>query len=155
VKVPAVNFYRAEQYGDDFEAFGLWQATKSKRRSCREGPETVAAVFLEPVQNAGGCFTPPPNYWQSVREICDRYGVILVSDDVICAFGRLGTWFGGQKYDYVPTSFTCAKGITAGLRPARRDDRLGPAWRGPSSTATPRSFTDSLGPVTRSRAPWR
>jgi len=48
-----------------------------------------------------------------VREICDRYGVILVSDDVICAFGRLGTWFGGQKYDYVPDIITCAKGITA------------------------------------------
>jgi len=117
VKVPAVNFYRAEQYGDDFEAFGLWQAHQIEEAILREGPETVAAVFLEPVQNAGGCFTPPPNYWQSVREICDRYGVILVSDDVICAFGRLGTWFGGQKYDYVPDIITCAKGITAGYAP--------------------------------------
>jgi adenosylmethionine-8-amino-7-oxononanoate aminotransferase len=69
------------------------------------------------VQNAGGCFTPPPNYWKAVREICDRYGVILVSDDVICAFGRLGTWFGGQKFDYVPDIITCAKGITAGYAP--------------------------------------
>ncbi len=117
VKVPAVNFFRAEQYGDDFEAFGLWQAHQIEEAILREGPETVAAVFLEPVQNAGGCFTPPPNYWQSVREICDRYGVILVSDDVICAFGRLGTWFGGQKFDYVPDIITCAKGITAGYAP--------------------------------------
>jgi adenosylmethionine-8-amino-7-oxononanoate aminotransferase len=117
VKVPAVNFYRAEQYADDFEAFGLWQAHQIEEAILREGPETVAAVFLEPVQNAGGCFTPPPNYWQAVREICDRYGVILVSDDVICAFGRLGTWFGGQKYDYVPDIITCAKGITAGYAP--------------------------------------
>jgi adenosylmethionine-8-amino-7-oxononanoate aminotransferase len=117
VKVPAVNFYRAEQYGDDFEAFGLWQAHQIEEAILREGPETVAAVFLEPVQNAGGCFTPPPNYWKSVREICDRYGVILVSDDVICAFGRLGTWFGGQKYDYVPDIITCAKGITSGYAP--------------------------------------
>ncbi len=117
VKVPAVNFYRAEQYGDDFEAFGLWQAHQIEEAILREGPETVAAVFLEPVQNAGGCFTPPPNYWRSVREICDRYGVILVSDDVICAFGRLGTWFGGQKFDYVPDIITCAKGITAGYAP--------------------------------------
>ncbi len=117
VKVPAVNFYRAEQYGDDFEAFGLWQAHQIEEAILREGPETVAAVFLEPVQNAGGCFTPPPNYWRAVREICDRYGVILVSDDVICAFGRLGHWFGGQKYDYVPDIITCAKGITAGYAP--------------------------------------
>jgi len=77
----------------------------------------VAAVFLEPVQNAGGCFTPPPGYWQEVRKVCDRYGVLLVSDEVICAFGRLGTWFGGQKYDYVPDVITCAKGMTAGYAP--------------------------------------
>ena len=55
-----------------------------------EGPETVAAVYLEPVQNAGGCFVPPEGYFQRVREICDQYGVLLVSDEVICAFGRLG-----------------------------------------------------------------
>ena len=117
VKVPAVNFYRAEKHAGDFEAFGLWSAQQIEEALLREGPETVAAVFLEPVQNAGGCFTPPPGYWQSVREICDRYGVILVSDEVICAFGRLGTWFGGQKYDYVPDIITCAKGITAGYAP--------------------------------------
>jgi len=117
VKVPAVNFYRAEKHADDFEAFGLWSAQQIEEALLREGPETVAAVFLEPVQNAGGCFTPPPGYWQQVRAICDRYGVILVSDEVICAFGRLGTWFGGQKYDYVPDIITCAKGITAGYAP--------------------------------------
>jgi adenosylmethionine-8-amino-7-oxononanoate aminotransferase len=117
VKVPAVNFYRAENFTDDFEAFGLWSARQIEEAILREGPETVAAVFLEPVQNAGGCFTPPPGYWQEVRAICDRYGVLLVSDDVICAFGRLGTWFGGQKYDYVPDIITCAKGITAGYAP--------------------------------------
>ncbi len=81
------------------------------------GPETVAAVFLEPVQNSGGCFTPPEGYWQRVREICDRYGVLLVSDEVICAFGRIGTWFGGQKYDYVPDMITFAKGVTSGYAP--------------------------------------
>ena len=117
VKVPAVNFFRAEAHGEDFEAYGLWSAQQIEEALLREGPETVAAVFLEPVQNAGGCFTPPPGYWQSVREICDRYGVVLVSDEVICAFGRLGTWFGGQKYDYVPDIITCAKGITAGYAP--------------------------------------
>jgi hypothetical protein len=117
VKVPATNFYRTEDFADDLIAFGLWQAHQIEEAILREGPETVAAVFLEPVQNAGGCFTPPPGYWQEVREVCDRYGVILVSDEVICAFGRLGTWFGGQKYDYVPDIITAAKGITAGYAP--------------------------------------
>ena len=68
-----------------------------------EGPETVAAVYLEPVQNAGGCFVPPPGYFQRVREICDRYGVLLVSDEVICAFGRLGTMFGASATTTCPT----------------------------------------------------
>jgi hypothetical protein len=117
IKVPAVNFYRAEQHADDLEAFGLWSAHQIEEAILREGPETIAAVFLEPVQNAGGCFTPPSGYWQSVREICDRYGVILVSDEVICAFGRMGTWFGGEKYDYVPDIICCAKGLSSGYAP--------------------------------------
>ncbi len=82
-----------------------------------EGPETVAAVFLEPVQNAGGCFTPPQGYFARVREICDKYGVLLVSDEVICAFGRLGHMFGAQRYDYLPDIITCAKGLTSGYSP--------------------------------------
>ena len=82
-----------------------------------EGPETVAAVFLEPVQNAGGCFTPPDGYFARVREICDRYGVLLVSDEVICAFGRLGHTFGAERYDYLPDIITCAKGLTSGYSP--------------------------------------
>jgi len=81
------------------------------------GPETVAAVVLEPVQNSGGCFVPMEGYWQRVREICDKYGVLLVSDEVICAFGRLGTWFGGHKFDYVPDMITFAKGVTSGYAP--------------------------------------
>jgi len=80
----------------------------------REGAETVAAVFLEPVQNAGGCLVPPPTYFQRVREICDRHGVLLVSDETICAFGRLGHMFGCERYDYVPDIITCAKGLTSG-----------------------------------------
>ena len=82
-----------------------------------EGPETVAAVFLEPVQNTGGCFVPPPGYFARVREICDRYGVLLVSDEVICAFGRLGAWFGAQRYGYQPDMLTFAKGVTSGYAP--------------------------------------
>jgi adenosylmethionine-8-amino-7-oxononanoate aminotransferase len=117
IKIPNTNHYRNNTFGDDLAAFSLWSARQIEEAILREGPETVAAVFLEPVQNAGGCFTPPPGYWQEVRRICDRHGVLLVSDEVICAFGRLGTWFGGQKYDYVPDIVTCAKGITSGYAP--------------------------------------
>jgi adenosylmethionine-8-amino-7-oxononanoate aminotransferase len=83
----------------------------------REGPETVAAVFLEPVQNAGGCFSPPEGYFARVRQICDRHGILLVSDEVICAFGRLGHTFGCERYDYQPDIITCAKGLTSGYSP--------------------------------------
>ena len=82
-----------------------------------EGPETVSAVFLEPVQNAGGCLTPPDGYFQKVREICDRHGVLLVSDEVICAFGRLGTWTGAERYGYLPDIITFAKGVTSAYLP--------------------------------------
>jgi adenosylmethionine-8-amino-7-oxononanoate aminotransferase len=82
-----------------------------------EGPETVAAVIMEPVQNAGGCFTPPEGYWQRVREICDEYDVLLISDEVICSWGRLGEWFGAQRYDYVPDLITTAKGLTSAYAP--------------------------------------
>ena len=82
-----------------------------------EDPETVAAVFLEPVQNAGGCITPPDGYWARVREICDRHGVLLVSDEVICAFGRIGGWFGAGRLGYEPDMLTFAKGVTSGYAP--------------------------------------
>ena len=82
-----------------------------------EGPETVAAVFLEPVQNAGGCFVPGDGYFQRVREICDRHGVLLVSDEVICAFGRIGDWFGSTRLGYQPDMITFAKGVTSGYAP--------------------------------------
>ena len=82
-----------------------------------EGPDTVAAVILEPVQNAGGCFTPPEGYFQRVREICDEYDVLLISDEVICAWGRIGEWFGCQRYDYLPDMITTAKGLTSAYAP--------------------------------------
>jgi hypothetical protein len=69
------------------------------------------------VQNAGGCFPPPPGYFERVREICDQYDVLLVSDEVICAFGRLGHMFGAERYGYQPDIITCAKGITSGYSP--------------------------------------
>jgi adenosylmethionine-8-amino-7-oxononanoate aminotransferase len=116
-RVPNTDFYRATVHRDDLEAFGLWAADKIAERIEEEGPETVAAVFLEPVQNAGGCFVPPPGYFARVRQICDRYGVLLVSDEVICAFGRLGYWFGSERYGYQPDMITVAKGMTSGYSP--------------------------------------
>jgi adenosylmethionine-8-amino-7-oxononanoate aminotransferase len=117
VRVANTNFYRAPEHRDDWEAFGRWAADDIERRIEMEGPETVAAVFLEPVQNAGGCFPPPPGYFPRVREICDRHGVLLVSDEVICAFGRLGAWFGADLFGYQPDMITCAKGLTSGYSP--------------------------------------
>ncbi|MDR8018900.1 aspartate aminotransferase family protein [Nesterenkonia aerolata] len=99
------------------ETFGRWAADQIAHAIEAEGPETVAAVFLEPVQNAGGCFPPPPGYFQRVREICDEYDVLLVSDEVICAFGRLGRMFGAERYGYQPDIITTAKGITSGYAP--------------------------------------
>jgi len=116
-RVPNTNFYRAPEHGDDLEAFGRWAADQIAVAIENEGPETVAAVFLEPVQNAGGCFPPPPGYFRRVREICDTYEVLLVSDEVICAFGRLGHYFGAERYGYQPDMITCAKGITSGYAP--------------------------------------
>ncbi|RLU96634.1 aspartate aminotransferase family protein [Streptomyces griseocarneus] len=133
-KVPNTNIYRAPEHGDDPEAFGRWAADQIEQEILFEGPDTVAAVFLEPVQNAGGCFPPPPGYFQRVREICDRHNVLLVSDEVICAFGRLGTMFACDKFGYVPDIITCAKGMTSGYSPigaAVVSDRIAePFFRG-------------------------
>jgi adenosylmethionine-8-amino-7-oxononanoate aminotransferase len=115
--VPNTNFYRAPEHGDSLERFGRWAADEIERAILREGPQTVAAVYLEPVQNSGGCFPPPPGYFQRVREICDRHGVLLVSDEVICAFGRLGHYFGAERYGYQPDVITFAKGLTSGYSP--------------------------------------
>jgi adenosylmethionine-8-amino-7-oxononanoate aminotransferase len=120
-RVPNTNYYRADQHpgfgGGSLEEFGRWAADQVAVAIEDEGPDTVAAVFLEPVQNAGGCFPPPPSYWQRVREICDEYDVLLVSDEVICAFGRLGHMFGAERFDYQPDMITCAKGLTSGYSP--------------------------------------
>lgn len=118
-RVPNTNLYRADEMGftGTPEAFGLWAANRIEEMILFEGPETVAAVFLEPVQNSGGCFPPPPGYFQRVREICDQYDVLLVSDEVICAFGRIGEWFACDAFGYQPDMITCAKGMTSGYAP--------------------------------------
>jgi adenosylmethionine-8-amino-7-oxononanoate aminotransferase len=116
-KAANTNFYRAPEHGDDLVAFGRWAADEIERVIEMEGADTVAAVFVEPVQNSGGCFPPPPGYFQRVREICDKHDVLLVSDETICAFGRLGTTFACDKFGYVPDIITCAKGMTSGYSP--------------------------------------
>jgi adenosylmethionine-8-amino-7-oxononanoate aminotransferase len=117
-RVPNTNFYRApEQFGTDEKAFGRYCADRIAEAIEFEGPDTVAAVFLEPVQNAGGCFPPPPGYFERVREICDEYDVLLVSDEVICAYGRIGSMFACNDFGYVPDIITCAKGLTSGYSP--------------------------------------
>jgi adenosylmethionine-8-amino-7-oxononanoate aminotransferase len=116
--VPNTNFYRAPAPHDtDIKEFGQWAADRIAEAIEFEGPDTVAAVFLEPVQNAGGCFPPPPGYFERVREICDEYDVLLVSDEVICAFGRIGSMFACNDFDYVPDMIACAKGMTSGYSP--------------------------------------
>jgi adenosylmethionine-8-amino-7-oxononanoate aminotransferase len=116
--VPNTDFYRAPApYENDLKAFGQWAADRIAEAIEFEGPDSVAAVFLEPVQNAGGCIPPPPGYFDRVREICDEYNVLLVSDEVICAFGRIGSMFACNDFGYTPDIITCAKGMTSGYSP--------------------------------------
>lgn len=115
-KVANTNRYRCHFCGD-CNSCNLMCADDIEQMIMREGSDSVAAVFLEPVQNSGGCFVPPDGYFQRVREICDRHEVLLVSDEVICAFGRLGHMFGCDRYGYEPDMITCAKGLTSGYSP--------------------------------------
>jgi adenosylmethionine-8-amino-7-oxononanoate aminotransferase len=110
--VPNTNSYRWPPDRDP-----LWAADAIEERIEFEGPETVAAVILEPVQNAGGCFVPQEGYFQRVREICDKHGVLLISDEVICSWGRLGRWFGCERFGYRPDVMTTAKGLTSAYAP--------------------------------------
>jgi adenosylmethionine-8-amino-7-oxononanoate aminotransferase len=110
--VPNTNSYRWP-----VDRHPLWAASAIEERIVFEGPETVAAVILEPVQNAGGCFVPPDGYFERVREICDRYDVLMISDEVICAWGRLGHYFGCERFGYVPDVITVAKGLTSAYAP--------------------------------------
>ncbi len=99
--------------GETEEQFTAFLLDDLEETIKQEGPETVAMVIMEPVQNAGGSFTPPAGYWAGVRAICDRYGILLCADEVITGFGRLGSWFGSEKYDIGPDIVTCAKGLSS------------------------------------------
>ena len=95
------------------EAFTAFLLEDLESAIQQAGPETVAMVIMEPVQNAGGALTPPEGYWQGVRAICDRYGILLCADEVITGFGRVGAWFGSERYDIRPDLMTCAKGLSS------------------------------------------
>jgi adenosylmethionine-8-amino-7-oxononanoate aminotransferase len=110
--VPNTNIYRWPEDRDP-----MWAADAIEERIEFEGADTVAAVILEPVQNAGGCFVPPDGYFQRVREICDRHDVLMISDEVICAWGRLGHYFGCERFGYQPDIITSAKALTSAYAP--------------------------------------
>lgn len=110
--VPNTNMYH---WPEDREP--TWAAEQIEERILFEDPDTVSAVILEPVQNAGGCFVPPEGYFQQVREICDKYDILLISDEVICAWGRLGHYFGCERYGYQPDIITSAKALTSAYMP--------------------------------------
>jgi len=112
VHVANTNSYRWAEDRDP-----LWAANEIEKAIEFEGAETVAAVILEPVQNAGGCLIPPAGYFDRVREICDEYDVLLISDEVICSWGRLGSYFGSERIGYQPDIITTAKGITSAYAP--------------------------------------
>ena len=128
--VPATILFRS---GLTPEQLAVERAGAIEEAILREGPETVAMVILEPVQNAGGCIPPPADYFKRVREICDRYGVLYVSDEVICGFGRIGHMFGCQRFGVQPDMITCAKGLTSGYSPLGAciiSDRLAEPFHG-------------------------
>jgi adenosylmethionine-8-amino-7-oxononanoate aminotransferase len=106
--VPNTNSYRWPEDRDP-----LWAADAIEHMIEFQGPETVAAVILEPVQNSGGSLVPQDGYWQRVREICDKHDVLLISDEVICSWGRLGHYFGVDRFNVVPDMITTAKGLTS------------------------------------------
>ena len=120
-QVPNTDSYRWPADRDP-----LWAADQIEEKILYEHPDTVAAVILEPLQNAGGCIPPQDGYFQRVREICDRHNVLLISDEVICAWGRLGYWFGCERYGYQPDIMTVGQGAHLRLRADGRADRVGP-----------------------------
>ena len=103
--------------GESAADFGLRAAGWLEAKILEIGADKVAAFIAEPIQGAGGVIIPPASYWPEIQRIVDKYGILLISDEVICAFGRLGTWFGYEKFGYKPDLVTFAKAITSGYIP--------------------------------------
>jgi putrescine aminotransferase len=106
-----------EGFGENEEAFAMRAAQEIEDRILKVGPENVAAFIGEPVQGAGGVIIPPAGYWKRVETICRKYGILLVCDEVITGFGRLGAWFGFQHYGIEPDLVPMAKGLSSGYLP--------------------------------------
>ncbi len=124
-------YHFGEAFGEDPAAFATRAAAAVEERILAVGPENVAAFIGEPVQGAGGVIIPPEGYWTQVEAICRKYGILLVSDEVICGFGRLGSWFGFQHYGIKPDLVSMAKGLSSGYLPV-------------SATAVSREIVDVL-----------
>jgi len=110
-------FFENAEGGESKADFGLRAARWLEEKILEVGPERVAAFIAEPVQGAGGVIIPPETYWPEIQRIVDKYGILLISDEVICAFGRLGHWFAYEKFGYRPDLVTFAKGVTSGYIP--------------------------------------
>jgi len=117
VVVPGPYFYRCPFNSTSEEQCGELSAQIIEQEILRQGPESVSAVIGEPVTQPLGGVVPPSNYWPLVREICDKYGVLLIFDEVITGFGRLGTWFGADFVGVTPDIMSFAKGVTSGYFP--------------------------------------
>lgn len=103
--------------GETSDEFGIRAAGWLEEKILAVGPDKVAAFIAEPIQGAGGVIIPPATYWPEIQRIVDKYGILLISDDVICAFGRLGSWFGYEKFGFKPDLVTFAKAVTSGYIP--------------------------------------
>jgi adenosylmethionine-8-amino-7-oxononanoate aminotransferase len=114
--VPHPNRYRSD-FGLEGEAADIAAAKYVEQEIINQGPENVAAVIGEPISSAAGLHVPSPKYWQMLREICDRYGVLLIADEVINGFGRTGTMFATEQFGFVPDIMTMAKGLSSGYAP--------------------------------------
>jgi adenosylmethionine-8-amino-7-oxononanoate aminotransferase len=114
--VPTPDRYRSD-FGLEGEEADIMAARYVEQEIVNQGPETVAAVIGEPVSTAGGLHVPSPKYWQMLREICDRHGVLLIADEVINGFGRTGTMFASEQFGIVPDIMTLAKGLSSGYAP--------------------------------------
>jgi putrescine---pyruvate transaminase len=124
-------YWFGEGFGEDPESFGARAAAAIETRILEVGPQHVAAFIGEPVQGAGGVIIPPAGYWKKVEAICRKYGILLISDEVICGFGRLGRWFGFQHFGIKPDIVSMAKGLSSGYLPI-------------SATAVSASIVDTL-----------
>jgi len=133
-RISSTNAFRRAEQGPELTRVLLDEAAATIEA---EGPETIAMLIAEPVQNAGGCLVPPDGYWAGLRELCDRHGILLVADEVICGFGRLGEWFGSTRFDVVPDMITTAKGITsayAAMGAVMVGERVAAAMQAPDQT---------------------